>query len=241
MTSVSHKMTKSQKVANSEDDAFVIKQGLKYVAAFKNIKTVVVPEMRLAVKFLNSAAWDTSVSTQERTTMAVGMFENQIMELSLRPSHVEFSEFDEIPVLGEVLCLAWKLTPDCWAGLQVLLDLHSEKLLLCALNRLDPLAIETLKAIAMNTIWPSDPFLAGPITASLAMTVLERITTQVDFDDCSLIFTERRVCDAPNCPKIETKLATFKHCAKCRKTCYCSKNCQKKAWSLHKSIYSTLK
>ena len=43
-------------------------------------------------------------------------------------------------------------------------------------------------------------------------------------------------CGNPECSKVETKHKEFKRCSSCKVKCYCSENCQRANWKIHKIV-----
>ena len=46
----------------------------------------------------------------------------------------------------------------------------------------------------------------------------------------------RRQCCAPGCIKVESEAHAYKRCAQCKRLVFCSRECQKKAWSAHRQV-----
>eukprot|EP00466_Bigelowiella_natans_P001286 jgi/Bigna1/41036/e_gw1.49.85.1 len=52
---------------------------------------------------------------------------------------------------------------------------------------------------------------------------------------------QRRSCSNPACTKVEAKKQEFRGCGSCRRLVYCSPDCQKQHWPMHKNNCKKIK
>ena len=164
---------------------------------------------------------------------------------------------EELDVFCDALIIGWRLWPDCWCGLQMILDWLTEKLLDEDVALIKKETCVILKEIAQNNNWPNNPTF-GNFTQGQAKTLLCRISRKCDFAHATTVpivramsnlrsipsqpdrkhkpyeLDKRRTCNNVLCCNIE-KDQKFKKCSKCKRVAYCSIECQKIHWkSNHK-------
>ena len=95
----------------------------------------------------------------------VGNAEEVYIGIMRRPALPFINEegIDELAVLTRALRLGWALWPDCWTGLQVVLDVLAEKTSKADIVRIaqDDTSLQTLKAIAQTTVRARPPARPG--------------------------------------------------------------------------------
>ena len=83
-------------------------------------------------------------------------------------------KYDEFEVYCQAFRFGWKLWPDYWIGLNMILDDIAEKFSAEDVARLDVETIGTVKEIAITTSWPNNPVVGRSMMTGAAKTVLDR-------------------------------------------------------------------
>lgn len=170
---------------------------------------------------------------------------------------------DELKTFCEAIVIGWMLWPDSWTGLQMMLDYLAESVVTADLARLtgEHGFLSVVKEIAQTKNWPNNQIFGPMMTGAAAKTLLARITRSAGFAEATTIsiarcmgglgfepcqpdrgdiggshssIDRRRVCDNPDCFNVESDETKFSKCARCKKVAYCSKECQRYHWVIHK-------
>lgn len=186
-------------------------------------------------------------------------YEEILFGLHARPKMpFDFAEDpDELHDFCEAFVIAWRLLPDAWVGLQMMLDCLAENFCKSDVQKINDETLIVVKEIARNRHWPNNQ-LCGPMFFSgQAKTILARVTRNTSFAEATTVDVvrtfisepsqpihrkpkgfnsdRRRTCSNPTCFQVET-VEPFKKCSRCEKKSYCTKECQHAHWKEHKKI-----
>jgi len=201
---------------------------------------------------------------EDRGRFVMEKYEDLLYGLRERPKYemrtVKYGEtdIDEFKVFCDALRIGWKLWPDCWVGLQMMLDRFAENMSKEEISRLDTATLNIIKEIALCKEWPHNPICGPRMVAPQAKCILVRFTQNCEFLDSATLgmvrmmaglmnpvnflrpasnnYSNKNICEGIDCFRVETETIKFKICGRCRKATYCSKECQVKSWkALHKA------
>jgi len=159
---------------------------------------------------------------------------------------------NELEDFCDALVIAWRLLPDAWIGLQMMIDYLAESTLSEDLAEVGETTLLVLREIAQQKIWPNNPLLGPMFLGGQAKTILARVTRDLEFHEATTVplvramnmvpgtgqpprrqkghnLDRRRLCDNPDCVEVEGD-KKFKCCSRCKKARYCSKTCQTFHW-----------
>jgi len=235
-----------------EDEEFMLDQMKKYRPALA--------EFRVSRSYWKSRIPDFASYSMLQQHTEIRPYEKILFRLHDRPGHLEFNlngDPDEFADFCDALEIAWRLLPDAWIGLQMMIDYLAEQTLSSDLAQIKVSTLNVLKEIAKTRQWPNNPFLGPMMIAGQAKTVLARVTRNASFSEATTVpvvrayngvtepsqpshrklkganLDRRKTCSRPECYEVEEAKA-FKRCSRCRKVRYCSRDCQTNHWKEHK-------
>jgi hypothetical protein len=133
-------------------------------------------------------------SFEARADMVMDQYERILWNLHDRSvgKFGTVGELDELDLFCRAFRFGWKLWPDSWTGMLMMLDYVAEKFLPGDIARLDSETLETIKEIAKTNVWPNNP-VGGSMQAAAAKTILARHSRGVSFAEASTIDVVRRM------------------------------------------------
>jgi len=133
-------------------------------------------------------------SFEVRGKMVMQQYEPILWKFHDRPrgKFITLEGFDELEVFCRAFRLGWKLWPDSWTGMLMMLDYIAEKFSPEDIARLDSETIDTVKQVASTKTWPNNPF-AGSMLSTAAKTILARHSRSASFEEATTIEVVRRM------------------------------------------------
>jgi hypothetical protein len=133
-------------------------------------------------------------SPEARARLVIDSYEQVLWDLHDRPAgkFCTAGGLDELDLFCRALRFGWRLWPDSWTGMLMMLDYVAEKFLPDDIHRLDSETLETIKEIARTKSWPNNPF-GGSMQAAAAKTILARHSRHVSFEEATTIEVVRRM------------------------------------------------
>lgn len=114
------------------------------------------------------------LSNKERGQYVAENYQPYLFGLHDRPKRVKMGivlgNIDELKTICRGLTVGWRLWPDCWAGLMMMLDYLADHTLTPDIKRLDPDFLQVIKEIGKNEDWSNN--VVGPDLASQAKHIL---------------------------------------------------------------------
>jgi len=240
---------------DSEDERVEIqKQYRKYLKSLVGFRAVL-PDFEEEIPRISELPW------VERMDYVIQNYEKHLKGLHGRPKGMKMrtlqSGINEFQTFCTALRIGWKLWPDWWTGLQMMLDYLSEDTQTEDLEGLDFQTLAVLKEIAKCENWPNNQRCGPRMTAPQAKCILIRFERKCSFSGATgnpsfgqigvlgfMSFVNPmstsmnslkqivsfRICDGITCFKVETQTVKFKMCGRCKKMFYCSTDCQKSSW-----------
>eukprot|EP00568_Trieres_chinensis_P014853 CAMPEP_0183324914 /NCGR_PEP_ID=MMETSP0160_2-20130417/78343_1 /TAXON_ID=2839 ORGANISM="Odontella Sinensis, Strain Grunow 1884" /NCGR_SAMPLE_ID=MMETSP0160_2 /ASSEMBLY_ACC=CAM_ASM_000250 /LENGTH=203 /DNA_ID=CAMNT_0025492607 /DNA_START=110 /DNA_END=718 /DNA_ORIENTATION=+ len=139
-----------------------------------------------------------STLTFQQKHSVIEPYQSILYGLKERPTHLRFdksTEFEnELELFCDAIVIAWRLLPDCWLGLLMMLDYLAESTLSSDLQRIPSVskpALVVIREIANNKNWPNNPMCGPMMYAGQAKTLLARITRGSEFYDCTTVSSVR--------------------------------------------------
>jgi len=204
---------------------------------------------------------------QNRARAVMGGYGDLLMGLHHRPRGLRMMKLvgeDELSAFCKAIEIGWRLWPDSWPGLQMMLDYLAESVSSSDLSKLhdDVDFLALIKDIAQTKDWPNNQRCGPMMTATSAKTILARVSHNTTFGQVTTISIVRRMagigftpsqpnraghahgslssmdtrlmCDNPTCINVEKDEVKFGKCSNCKKVAYCCTGCQLAHW---KSIH----
>lgn len=104
-------------------------------------------------------------------------------DLNDRPRGMKWSTIcgiNELDAFCDALCIGWKLWPDMWMGLQMVLDVLTEQTPNDIVKKINKPTLTIIKEIAVNKRWPNNP-MGSMVMGCQAQTLLTRYNKNVSF------------------------------------------------------------
>lgn len=230
----------------------------KYIPAFRAFL-----EQKEAWRAMIARIFD--FSWQQRAHLVMSGYDELLWGLHDRPKGLPMMQLfgeNEIQIFCDAIAIGWRLWPDSWTGLQMMLDYLAESMSSPDLAEISDKSafLAIIKEIAQHTDWPNNRLCGPMMTASAAKTILARISRNASFAQATTVsivrcvaglgFTPcqpdrgsprtsqcdaRRICDNVTCINVEKDQVKFKKCADCMEVAYCSPACQRAHWvAIHK-------
>lgn len=101
-----------------------------------------------------------ALSYRDRAAFVVEKYEEHLFALHDRPTHLLMGflrDIDELATFCTAVTLGWRLWPDYWVGLQLMLNYLADETLIEDVKRVDTLFLATLKEIALKDGWRNCP------------------------------------------------------------------------------------
>jgi hypothetical protein len=98
---------------------------------------------------------------------------------------VSYQGIDELETFCNALCIGWKLWPDCWVGLQMILDYLAENTCTQDICRLNQSTIDVLNEIRSCKTWRNNPVCGPSMTAAQANCLLKRYKNKCSFAEAT--------------------------------------------------------
>jgi hypothetical protein len=89
---------------------------------------------------------------------------------------------DELATFCNALCIGWKLWPDCWTGLEMMLDYFAMKMGTEDILRMSPETISVLNEIGSCTTWRNNPTAGSIVIAAQAKVIIKRYDEKCSFE-----------------------------------------------------------
>jgi len=199
----------------------------------------------------------------ERGKYVMENYEKHLYGLHERPKGMKMETYQdgksEFKTFCDALRIGWKLWPDWWTGLQMMLNYLSEDTFTKDLDGLDLPTLTVLKEISNCVNWPNNQMYGTQMTSPHAKCILIRFERKCSFAEATgnpsfgqmgvLGLMPRlnlnpmsayvnslkeiasfKICDGVKCFKIEYLNVKFKVCGRCKKMFYCSRDCQASSW-----------
>jgi len=105
-------------------------------------------------------------------------YENILIDLSARPHFLPFdvSSNNELDDYCDALVIAWRLLPDTWMGLQMMIESLAENTLNDDLVNISEATLTVLKEIAQKEDWQMNPAYGPLFFNTPAKTVVARVS-----------------------------------------------------------------
>lgn len=119
-----------------------------------------------------------------RSNMVLQEYEPILADLRSRPiaKFGTVEGLDELDVFCRALRTGWKLWPDCWVGMLMMLDYIAEKFLPEDIDRLDSETLDTVKQVANTKIWPNNA-ICGAQLSTAAKNILARHSHTISLEE----------------------------------------------------------
>merc|ERR1712238_122106 len=98
----------------------------------------------------------------------ISSYESILFELDEDP--------DELDDFCEALVIGWRLLPDAWTGLLMMIDYLAERMLTSDLEKIKLSTLVVIKEIAKNKHWPNSAICGQMMYGSQAKTILARVS-----------------------------------------------------------------
>eukprot|EP01063_Lacrimia_lanifica_P037594 TRINITY_DN7763_c0_g1_i1.p1 TRINITY_DN7763_c0_g1~~TRINITY_DN7763_c0_g1_i1.p1 ORF type:complete len:217 (+),score=33.20 TRINITY_DN7763_c0_g1_i1:74-724(+) len=170
---------------SDSDVAFAKEQMQMYVPALREFSGA--KEMwRSRIQLAQGLPW------RQRAELVIrGGYEALLYGLHDRPwyipmAHKEKDGFDELLVFCEAVEIGWRLWPDSWTGLQMILDYLAEKTCDEDVRRIPPTAIAIFEEISVCAQWPNNrlcgPMMTQPAAKMLLAKIGKDLSSQEGFE-----------------------------------------------------------
>lgn len=230
---------------DDDDEQFMLDQMRKYLPAME--------DFRATRSMWRNRIPEFAGLSMEAQHSAIRPYEKILFGVHARPQYMPFVKSeDEFVDFCDALVIAWRLLPDAWVGLQMMIDYLAESTRNEDLAELGDTTLMVLKEIAKKKHWPNNPMLGPMMFSGQAKAILARVTRDAPFHEATTVpsvrainmvpgvgqpprrpqgfnLDRRKLCANPACVEVEGE-EKFKCCSRCKVKRYCSKACQTTHW-----------
>ena len=130
-----------------------------------------------------------SVMSLERRYTEIRRYENILIDLSARPRFLPFdvSSNSELDDFCDAIVIAWRLLPDTWTGLQMMIEYLAENMLAEDLVNIREATLVVLKEVAQKEDWQTNPAYGPLFFSAPAEAVVRRVSRNTDESSATAI------------------------------------------------------